>query len=245
MSQAGDLDLMLSVSGSKIDVAGGKAAGVSKGKERAPKTIRQVNALMNNSGSRNVVASKKKSSRTGKPNQEVLVEVKAKTVREEALAQLQSKTGSGNGLVSIKFNHYNKKIPIFNGVLTWKDVDDEYAFSFVYKGKYSRKMIDITTGILVVADEDGDYFVNLVDGQGLIVEVEEGQEGIGAEGIRLKAGPLLLSNNDPDDTLMHANKQVDNLTRELLNMDVSNLQSDEAKRIREERDVEDILFSGT
>ena len=92
MSQAGDLDLMLSVSGSKIDVAGGKAAGViSKGKERAPKTIRQVNALMNNSGSRNVVASKKKSSRTGKPNQEVLVEVKAKTVREEALAHKEEK----------------------------------------------------------------------------------------------------------------------------------------------------------
>ena len=231
---------MLSVSGSKIDIIGGaKPVKNKSNKVRAPKTIKQVNSLINNSS--NVVASKKKAITTGKLKQEVITAVK--TVREVALSSLESKTGNV-GKVSIKFNHYNKSFPIFNGVLKWEDVDHEYAFSFVYKGKYFRKISDISSGMMIQADADGDYFINLVDGQALIVQVEEGEEGIGAEGIRLKEGPLKLATSDHDD-VKRANKQVDNLTKELLNMDVSNLQSDEAKRIREERDIEDILFSGT
>jgi len=232
---------MLSVSGSKIDIIGGaKPVKNKSNKVRAPKTIKQVNSLINNSS--NVIAtSKKKIITTGKSKQEVITAVK--TVREVALSSLESKTGNV-GKVSIKFNHYNKSFPIFNGVLKWEDVDNEYAFSFVYKGKYFRKISDISSGMMIQADADGDYFINLVDGQALIVQVEEGEEGIGAEGIRLKEGPLNLATSGLDD-VKRANKQVDNLTKELLNMDVSNLQSDEAKRIREERDIEDILFSGT
>ena len=229
---------MLSVSGSKIDIIGGaKPVKNKSNKVRAPKTIKQVNSLINNSSN----ASKKKIITTGKLKQEGITAVK--TVREVALSSLESKIGNV-GKVSIKFNHYNKSFPIFNGVLKWEDVDHEYAFSFVYKGKYFRKISDISSGMMIQADADGDYFINLVDGQALIVQVEEGEEGIGAEGIRLKEGPLKLATSGLDD-VKRANKQVDNLTKELLNMDVSNLQSDEAKRIREERDIEDILFSGT
>ena len=228
---------MLSVSGSKIDIIGGaKPVKNKSNKVRAPKTIKQVNSLINNSS--NVIATSKKKIIT---TQEVITAVK--TVREVALSSLESTTGNV-GKVSIKFNHYNKSFPIFNGVLKWEDVDNEYAFSFVYKGKYFRKISDISSGMMIQADADGDYFINLVDGQALIVQVEEGEEGIGAEGIRLKEGPLKLATSGLDD-VKRANKQVDNLTKELLNMDVSNLQSDEAKRIREERDIEDILFSGT
>ncbi len=236
---------MLSISGSKIDIAEGKAV-CSKGRARAPKIIKQVNSLINNAGSsRNSVANKKGYTTSVKLTQKVVTKTKTITVREQALALLDSKTGSGNGLVSIKFNHYNKKFPIFNGVLTWKDVDNEYAFSFVYKGNYFRKIVDITTGVTIQSDDDCDYFLNLVDGQALVVEVEEGEEGIGAEGIRLKEGPLKLASNDQEDMcIIRANKQVENLTKELRNMDASNLQSDDAKRIREERDIEDILFSG-
>lgn len=195
--------LMLGVSGSKIDIA-----VFSKGNARAePKIIKQVNCLLNNAGSsRNASRSKKVSTTSVKLKQKKITGTKTITVREKALALLESKTGSGNGQVSIKFNHYNKKFPIFNGVLTWKDIDSEYAFSFVYKGKYFRRIMDLTTGMTIQSDDDCDYFVNLVDGQTLLVQVEEGEEGIGAEGIRLQEGPLKLASNDQDVRIIRANK---------------------------------------
>ena len=43
-------------------------------------------------------------------------------VYEKAVSLLSSPNGS-TGSIRIKFNHYNKSFPIYNGVLKWCDVD--------------------------------------------------------------------------------------------------------------------------
>ena len=58
------------------------------------------------------------------------------TVRQQALRLLSlpplpDQCGKG----TVKFNHYNKAFPIHNSVMQWVDVDEEYSFSFVFKGE--------------------------------------------------------------------------------------------------------------
>ena len=66
-----------------------------------------------------------------------------RTVEEEAqrLLSLPPDEALGcNGLVAVKFNHYNKKFEVYNGVLRWSAIDDEYCLSFVYKGNFTREL---------------------------------------------------------------------------------------------------------
>ena len=69
-----------------------------------------------------------------------IVSLPRKSIREEAIELLQQPANGQCGKIRIKFNHYNKEFPIHNGVLKWTDVDIEYAFSFVYKGDYTRDL---------------------------------------------------------------------------------------------------------
>ena len=55
----------------------------------------------------------------------------------------KSTNNTPTGKCTIRFNHYKKKFPVFNGVVKWEDVDEEYAFSYVYKGDYRRELIHI------------------------------------------------------------------------------------------------------
>ena len=60
---------------------------------------------------------------------------------------------------------------IYNGVLKWEDVDEEYSFSFVYNGPYTRNIFELLPvdpltnqalgGPKVMRDDEGDYFVGL------------------------------------------------------------------------------------
>ena len=91
----------------------------------------------------------------------------------------------------------------------------------------------------------------------MIVE-EDPIAGIGGiEGLRL-TGPLkALSSSSSSSSgkalapataaasggLRSGNSAVQGITQELLAMEVGNLQSEEARRLREARDIEDVLFS--
>lgn len=157
------------------------------------------------------------------------------------------------GSVPIKFNHYNKLFPIHNGVLKWKDVDDEYCFSYVYKGNYSREISFIPSGmrnpykatlddlIGLQKDENSEYFLGLVTSGAYVVNVvEDAAAGVGIEGITLRSGPLVLSGSED---VKSGNLQVKLLTSELKSLDPALLQTAEAKDLIEKRDLEDILFS--
>lgn len=61
-------------------------------------------------------------------------------IAQERLAAPAEKNDSC-GEVMVRFNHYRKKFPIYNGVLKWEDVDNEYAISFAYAGSYRRELL--------------------------------------------------------------------------------------------------------
>ena len=68
----------------------------------------------------------------------------------------------------------------------------------------------------------------------------EGIEGIGAEGLRISNEPLKAVR---DNSLKSGNTQVNLITKELKAMNVKDLSSEEARRLKEARDLEDVLFS--
>ena len=141
--------------------------------------------------------------------------------------------------------------------MKWSDIDDEYCFSFVYKGAFQREICVLVPrdpktgvkpeGLRMQRDDVGDFFIGVVPGESYeVIVIEDEAAGIGADGIRLNDGPLNLSNskrNQPGPR--SGNAAVADITKELLAMDVKNLHTDEARRLREARDVEDVLFSST
>ena len=158
------------------------------------------------------------------------------------------------GKVPVKFNHYNKSFPIHNGVLRWQDIDEEYAFSFVYKGNYSKKILFIPEELRkpykamsddlveMGKDENSEFFLGLISaGEYVVQVVEDASAGVGIDGIELRAGPLVLSSNTED--VKSGNLQMKLLTNELKSLDPKSLQSAEAKDLIEKRDLEDILYS--
>jgi hypothetical protein len=168
------------------------------------------------------------------------------------------------GAINIKFNHYNKQFPIINGVLKWKDVDEEYSFSFVYRGDYRRDLIrkssisidkEVDSKKLyqkqveeskeknyVRRDKLGNFFIELQDGEQLILDIEvDPVAGIGAEGLRVTDSPLVASKGKK--SYKSGNTAVNDITDQLKTMDVNNLNSEEAKLLKEQRDIEDILYS--
>ena len=94
------------------------------------------------------------------------------SIRQIALGLLQNPPNRDKcGAATVKFNHYVKSFPIYNGVLKWEDVDEEYSFSFVYNGPYTRNIFELLPvdpmtnkalgGPKVMRDDEGDFFVGL------------------------------------------------------------------------------------
>jgi hypothetical protein len=186
-----------------------------------------------------------------------------------------------SGSVVCRYNHYKKSFPVLNGVLQWKDVDEEYSFSFVFRGAYSRELellptpadgasgakhkdsssdASLTTPLHLQRCALGEYFIGVVPGQHYVVRVEEGPEGVGAEGLRIRDGPIRATSTAQTPAVAGkgkgeisvsvsgagskaGNSAVQDITKELMNMKVSDLHGDLARQLREARDIEDVLFS--
>lgn len=195
-----------------------------------------------------------------------------------------------NGIIRIKFNHYNKEFPIKNSVLKWSDVDEIYCFSFIYKGHYRRdiQIVHNSTGkVLYTSNTDktilrempngavatespinmdvenpppgiphierddlGIYFLGLcvndsasVDSYHYRVDIEEDPiAGIGAEGLEIREGPI-RRNHTGGLTGVGEKNSVNAITEQLKQMDIKDLHSQEALNLKEQRDLEDILYS--
>ena len=189
----------------------------------------------------------------------------------KVLLGLPANSTEGCGAVKVRFNHYNKSFPIHNGVLKWSDIDEEYCISFVYRGNFIRNLIltSVCGGTLettdnneyaaftdehgrrvTVHDESYSYFIGLQDKQECTLEViEDAVAGIGAEGLRLNAGPLCsaqLNSIQPSnsESIKNTNRAFDTITSELKSIAVTDLDGAHAKDLIERRDLEDILYSG-
>lgn len=210
----------------------------------------------------------------------------SRSAREEALYQLSlpARLDDGSsGKVKIRYSHYQKLFPIHNGVLKWEDVDTEYSFSFVFKGRYQRRLVYVSShptnpklppiiqlntshddaGLSSGAmsnmdkvadhDEDGDYFINLKDGdEFLAIIVEDPVAGVGIDGLTLIKEPLqavqlsaLSGKVVPAEDRKGLTESMHLITKELKALSPNELQSDLAKDLIERRDIEDVLFAST
>lgn len=180
---------------------------------------------------------------------------------EQLLAKEVDPTLNGTGLIKVRFNHYNKTFPIHNGVLRWASVDEEYSISFVYRGNFKRDLRQELSGegrniktseTNCRRDENGIYFLGLTanadsDAEPVTYSLwleEDPVAGVGAEGLRLREGPLVAAKTGAG-ALQSGNKAVNDITNSLLNMKSSDLHSQEANDLRERRDLEDILYSSS
>jgi hypothetical protein len=181
---------------------------------------------------------------------------KEKTVKEIAEERLFAPDQYNQEKVTIRFNHYKKEFQMHNRVLKWTDVDEEYAISFVYRGNYVRRIYhedinDITTTNIDrcrhYQKSDENYF--LLDSftsnlkEYWLELIEDESAGCGIEGLVLRKGPILANNDFEKSGHQSGNFAVNDITNQLKSMDVKDLHSDEARRLREARDIEDILYS--
>ena len=177
-----------------------------------------------------------------------LTQPTVKTIREKAMELLALEADpQRSGQVCCRWNHYRKCFPAHNGVVKFSDIDAEYSFSFVYRGNFTRKLkadgADDDDASAYVPG-DGEFFIEVCPTRTYrLVVIEDPVAGVGAEGLRLKEGPIFGLKDT--ESAPKQSKTVELLTKELLKMDVSDLHSAQAKAIREARDVEDVLFSGS
>jgi len=149
--------------------------------------------------------------------------------------------------VLIKYSHYNKTFEARNGIVRWEDIDEEYAISFVFKGKFKRHIWDEREeGFEAVEvnnkndkNDSADYFMCLKSTtESYLLKIEE-DETAGIIGKSNKYVP------HQSVTSKKARKGRDLITEELKQLSSEELraQGEEMKRLIEARDVEDILFN--
>jgi hypothetical protein len=153
------------------------------------------------------------------------------------------------GAATVRFNHYRKQFAVRNGVVLFEDIDREYSFSFVYKGKFTRylRLDGDEDGPPCSSSEDYNFFLGVDPKLSYRIFVEEDPEaGVGVDGLTIHEGPLRLGTGD---TSVHTpqlekqeNRKVRDITESLKKMEVKDLHSAEAKQLREARDLEDILY---
>lgn len=77
----------------------------------------------------------------------------------------------GTGEVVVRYNHYAKAFPVVAGVLDWREVDAEYALSFVFKGAFAPFLVQSGTGRRMA--REGALFSGLALGVEYRIGIEE------------------------------------------------------------------------
>lgn len=183
--------------------------------------------------------------------------IKAESITQKALRLLsepENPSLSGTGVVKVRYSHYNKEFPVQNGVLPWSKVDDEYCISCVFKGNFKRNLFQesgqgrdiIVSESPCERDEDGDYFLGLRAEEQTVtyrlIITEDPIAGVGIDGLRITDGPISRT-TEVNKSVQSGNFAVNDITKSLMNMKSTELHSEEAKDLRERRDLEDILYS--
>jgi hypothetical protein len=161
------------------------------------------------------------------------------------------------GTVLVRFNHYNKSFPIYNGVLKWADIDSEYCISFAYSGSFVRKLykspsidsgenIYRKTAAILELDSSLDqlkseapysYFLSAIPGSEYLLRVEEDSV------LQSISDSKPISFGTKEKGIETGNTAFRSITDELKKISPHDLQSELAKELIERRDLEDILYS--
>ena len=159
------------------------------------------------------------------------------------------------GSARVHFSHYRKEFPVRDGVVRWADIDEEYCISFVYRGAFARAL-ERSDGAAphegaaqpVPAGPHPEYWTGVAPSAVYELHVtEDAEAGVGIEGLVSHKGPLKLgATAEAAGAGASGNRQTDLLTQELKAMSSEQLKEagDEYQRLKEARDVEDVLFSG-
>ncbi|EAR84500.2 hypothetical protein TTHERM_00655280 (macronuclear) [Tetrahymena thermophila SB210] len=174
--------------------------------------------------------------------EEKKTEVVQQPVKEQAPKQQEEKKVEVEkhvpvpGKVTIKYNHYNNQFDILDGKLKFSDIDEQYCFSFVFKGNYQLVLKHATSK--EVQKSSNKIFENLIDGQAYVVEVIEDEE----ESKKEISKPYYASQKE--ESQKQNNGRINNLTNELKGMSIEELKQkgDKYKELIEARDLEDILY---
>ena len=139
-----------------------------------------------------------------------------------------------------------------DGVVRWADIDEEYCISFVYRGEFARAL-ERSDGDAappprpVPAGPRPEYWTGVAPGGVYeLLVTEDAEAGVGIEGLVSHKGPLKLGATEAAGAGVSGNRQTEILTQELKAMSSEQLKEagDEYQRLKEARDVEDVLFSG-
>ena len=146
------------------------------------------------------------------------------------------------GSVRVRYNHYNQSFNLSDGTLQWSDVDEEYCISYVFKGAFRPRLLDKSRAYFE-RDAAG-CFAALHDGGEYTLVVEEDEA---AEAAATAADPRRAAGVRAAEPVMGVNAASSRITAELKTLSVEELagQSDRYRALKEARDLEDVLYSGT
>ena len=146
------------------------------------------------------------------------------------------------GSVRVRYNHYNQQFKLVDGTLQWSDVDEDYCISYVFKGTFRPRLLDASRAYFE-RDAAG-CFAALHDGGAytLVVEEDEAAEAAATAADPRRAAPFFAR-----DCVTGVNAASSRITAELKTLSVEELagQSDRYRALKEARDLEDVLYSGT
>ena len=146
------------------------------------------------------------------------------------------------GSVRVRYNHYNQQFKLMDGALQWSDVDEDYCISYVFKGTFRPRLLDASRAYFE-RDAAG-CFAALHDGSEYTLVVEE--DGA-AEAAATAANPRRAAGVRAAEPVTGVNAASSRLTAELKTLSIEELagQSDRYRALKEARDLEDVLYSGT
>ena len=146
------------------------------------------------------------------------------------------------GSVRVRYSHYNQQFKLMDGALQWSDVDEDYCISYVFKGTFRPRLLDASRAYFE-RDAAG-CFAALHDGGAytLVVEEDEAAEAAATAADPRRAAPFFAR-----DCVTGVNAASSRITAELKTLSVEELagQSDRYRALKEARDLEDVLYSGT
>ena len=136
--------------------------------------------------------------------------------------------------VIVRYNHYKKPFKTLDNVLQWDTIDEQFSFSFVFKGEYFLKLRPEKEKE-VYLECNGKSFINTIPGAVYFVEVEEDPEEAAKEKTTYIAPKIEKKVKTAHDML----------TEELKGMSLEQLEAKGAKyqEVLEARELEDILYN--
>lgn len=240
------------ISGSRIKPGSRVGKGKEKAKPKAKTTATGVKATgVRGKKVRVPLASRAPTKRPTKAPAKVPVKGKGKKKKkadskeENPVAEPTPPKEDVKGEVTVKWNHYEQKIEMINGEMSWKAFDEHFCLSFVYKkARYRLSTVQYVhedMAYAYVGESAMNQYKGLKDGETYFVHIEEDEQ----EAATLTKNSKKYVPNTVEDEEGGEKKKVDEITQQLKAMSADELRNrgDKYKQLIEARDLEDCLYA--